>query len=72
MEYDPYSYTVEFAHEKLIFHLKKLGFKRIGDAGVMALFTSRQIPSRKRSTAGFRDRSCRKRNKCKFSLLHLR
>jgi len=44
MEYDPYSYTVEFAHEKLIFHLKKLGFKRIGDAGVMALFTSRQIP----------------------------
>lgn len=44
MEYDPYSYTVEFAHEKLIFHLMKLGFKRIGDTGVVALPTSMQIP----------------------------
>ena len=44
MEYDPYSYTVEFAHEKLTFHLMKLGFERIGDTGVVALSTSRQSP----------------------------
>jgi hypothetical protein len=44
MGYDPYSYTLEFAHEKLIFHIKKLGFKRIGIMGVMALSTSRQNP----------------------------
>jgi hypothetical protein len=36
MGYDPYRYSVEFAHEKLIFHLNKLGFEPIGDAGVMA------------------------------------
>ena len=36
MGYDPYSYAVEFAHEKLIFHLEKLGFEPVGDAGVMA------------------------------------
>jgi len=44
MEYDPYSYTVEFAHEKLTFHLMKLGFERIGDTGVVALVTSKQNP----------------------------
>ena len=44
MEYDPYSYTVEFAHEKLTFHLMKLGFERIGDTGVVALSTSKQNP----------------------------
>jgi hypothetical protein len=44
MGYDPYSYTMEFAHEKLIFHLMKLGFKRIGDRGVVALSTSMQYP----------------------------
>ena len=44
MEYDPYSYTMEFAHEKLIFHLMKLGFKRIGDTGVVALSTSKRNP----------------------------
>ena len=42
MGYDPHFYTMEFAHEKLIFHLMKLGFKRIGDTGVMALSTSKQ------------------------------
>ena len=44
MGYDPYSYAVEFAHEKLIFHLKKLGFEPIGDAGVMAHSTPWQYP----------------------------
>ena len=44
MGYDPYSYTVEFAHEKLIFHLMKLGFNRIGDTGVVALSTSMEYP----------------------------
>jgi hypothetical protein len=44
MRYDPHSYTMEFAHEKLIFHLMKFGFKRIGDTEVMALSTSMQIP----------------------------
>ena len=42
MGYDPYSYTMEFAHEKLIFHLMKLGFNRIGETGVVALSTSMQ------------------------------
>ena len=45
MGYDPYSYTMEFAHEKLIFHLMKLGFKHIGATGVLALSTSIQTPS---------------------------
>jgi hypothetical protein len=44
MGYDPYRYAVEFAHEKLIFHLKKLGFEPIGDAGVMAHSTPWQNP----------------------------
>ena len=44
MGYDPYSYTLEFAHEKVIFHLMKLGFKRIGDGGVVALSTSLENP----------------------------
>ena len=44
MGYDPNIYTMEFAHEKLIFHLMKLGFRRIGDTGVMALSTSKQNP----------------------------
>ena len=44
MGYDPYSYAVEFAHEKLIFHLKKLGFEPIGDAGVMVHSTPWQYP----------------------------
>ena len=44
MRYDPHSYTMEFAHEKLIFHLMKFGFKRIGDTEVMALSTSMQNP----------------------------
>jgi len=44
MGYDPHIYTMEFAHEKLIFHLMKFGFKRIGDAGVVALSTSMQNP----------------------------
>jgi len=42
MGYDPDSQTLEYAHEKLIFHIKKLGFKRIGDGGVLALSTSMQ------------------------------
>jgi len=40
MGYDTHSYTMEYAHEKLIFHLTKFGFKRIGDRGVLALSTS--------------------------------
>ena len=40
MGYDTHSYTMEFAHEKLILHLMKFGFKRIGDRGVVALSTS--------------------------------
>ena len=44
MGYDPYSDTLEFAQEKLTLHIKKLGFKRIGDMGVIALSTSRQNP----------------------------
>lgn len=44
MGYDTHSYTMEYAHEKLIFHLMKFGFKRIGDRGVMALSTSVQYP----------------------------
>ena len=44
MGYDPYSYTLEFAQEKLTLHIKKLGFKRIGDMGVIALSISRQNP----------------------------
>ena len=44
MGYDPYSQTMEFAHEKLLFHLMRLGFKRIGDRGVVALSTSMQNP----------------------------
>jgi hypothetical protein len=44
MGYDPYSYTLEFAHEKVIFHLMKLGFQRISDRGVVALSTSMQNP----------------------------
>ena len=42
MGYDTHSYTMEFAHEKLILHLMKFGFKRIGDRGVVALSTSMQ------------------------------
>jgi GNAT superfamily N-acetyltransferase len=44
MGYDPYIHTMEFAHEKLLFHVMKLGFERIGDTGVLALSTSTQIP----------------------------
>jgi GNAT superfamily N-acetyltransferase len=44
MGYDPYTYTVEFAHERVIFHLKKLGFEPIGNAGVMALSTAFRHP----------------------------
>jgi len=44
MGYDTHSYTMEFAHEKLIFHLMKFGFMRVGDRGVMALSTSMQNP----------------------------
>ena len=44
MAYNPNRYTIEFAHEKLMFHLLKLGFKRIGNTGVMALSTSSQYP----------------------------
>jgi len=44
MGYDPHTYTMEFAHEKLIFHLMKFGFKRIADTDVMALSTSMQNP----------------------------
>ena len=44
MGYDPHIYTMEFAHEKLIFHLMKFGFKHIGDRGVMALSTSMKNP----------------------------
>ena len=44
MGYDPHLSTMEFAHEKLIFHLTKFGFKRIGDRGVVALSTSMQNP----------------------------
>ena len=44
MGYNTHSYTMEFAHEKLIFHLMKFGFRRIGDRGVMALSTSMQYP----------------------------
>ena len=40
MGYDPHIYTMEFAHEKLIFHLMKLGFKRISETGVVAFSTS--------------------------------
>jgi hypothetical protein len=42
MGYDPHIYTMEFAHEKLIIHLMKFGFKRIGDRGVLALSPSVQ------------------------------
>jgi len=44
MGYDPYSRTLEYAHEKLTSHIMKLGFERIGDMGVIALSTSRQHP----------------------------
>jgi len=44
MGYDTHGYTMEFAHEKLIFHLMKFGFKRIGDTDVLALSTSIQHP----------------------------
>ena len=44
MGYDIRSYTMEFAHEKLIFHLMKFGFKRIGDRGILALSTSMHNP----------------------------
>ena len=44
MGYDPNSQTMEFAHEKLLFHVMKLGFERIGDRGVIALSTSRKNP----------------------------
>ena len=44
MEYDPYSQTMEFAHEKLLFYLMRLGFKRIGDGGVVAISASMQNP----------------------------
>jgi hypothetical protein len=44
MGYDSHFYTIEFAYEKLIFHLMKFGFKRIGDGGVVALSTSTQNP----------------------------
>ena len=44
MGYDLHRYTMEFAHEKLIFHLMKFGFKRISDTDVVALSTSKQNP----------------------------
>jgi hypothetical protein len=44
MGYDNHSHTMEFAHEKLVFHLMKFGFKRVGDRGVVALSTSMQNP----------------------------
>jgi hypothetical protein len=44
MGYDPNTYTVEFAHERVILHLGKLGFVPIGDAGVMALSTAVRHP----------------------------
>ena len=44
MGYDLHRSTMEFAHEKLIFHLMKFGFKRIGGTDVLALSTSIQNP----------------------------
>ena len=44
MGYDPHRHKMEFAHEKLLLHIMKLGFERIGDMGVLALSTSRQNP----------------------------